>query len=193
LILLPGLGRFIFMNYRSITKGVVALICLSLFSACQKWEDKPGTDTGLTNRYCNVPAAINYNHNFPGIEDNSVCVFPSGPYIGNYVFTDSVFYPEVDTAVIFPQISFSISKRNDTQVYVNNFCSSGNQLAFSANRYFRAISDTVIGPGTQLMCRSLDTLSGTMEYRPADSSIYLEFMVVSDTGMTTHRGRAYKK
>lgn len=164
-----------------------------LLAGCQKWEDKPPPAIELTKRYCNIPSAINYNHNYPGIEDNSVCVFPSGPYVGNYTFVDSVFYPDIDTAVPFPLINFSISSRNDTQLYVNNFCASGNQLAFSANRYYRAESDSVIAPGKQLMCRSLDTLSGTMEYRPADSSIYLEFTVVSDTGSAVHRGRAFKK
>lgn len=181
------------MNNRSIINGLSAWLCVALLAGCQKWEDKTPPPIDLTKRYCNVPAAINYNHNFPGIEDNSVCIFPSGPYVGEYAFVDSVFYPDVDTAVLFPLINFNVSSRNDTQVYVNNFCSGGQQLAFSTNRYYRAVSDSVIAPGKQLMCRSLDTLSGTMEYRPADSSIYLEFTVVSDTGITTHKGRAYKK
>ncbi|HTN17857.1 MAG TPA: hypothetical protein VL092_09270 [Chitinophagaceae bacterium] len=181
------------MNYRSIINRLSAWLCVALLAGCQKWEDKTPPPIDLTKRYCNVPVAINYNHNFPGIEDNSVCIFPSGPYVGEYAFVDSVFYPDVDTATLFPLVNFNVSSRNDTQVYVNNFCSGGQQLAFSTNRYYRAISDSVIAPGKQLMCRSLDTLSGTMEYRPADSSIYLEFTVVSDTGITTHRGRAYKK
>lgn len=181
------------MNYRSITYGLSAWLCIGLLAGCQKWEDKPAPPIELTKRYCNLPVAINYNRDFPGIEDNSVCIFPSGPYVGSYSFADSVFYPDVDTAVVFPVINFTISSRNDTQIYINNFCTGGNQLAFSTNRYYRAISDSVIAPEKQLMCRSLDTLSGTMEYRPADSSIYLEFTVVSDTGTSTHRGRAYKK
>lgn len=179
------------MHHRFI---VPFLLLLTLISAsCQKWEDKPGQDLGLKNHYCNNPIAINYNFGFPGIEDSTVCIFPSDPFVGSYTYRDSLYYPESDTAVAGALLDFSISARNRSQLSLDNFCSSGSKLLFTANRYYRAASDSIIGQGLQTGCRSQDTLSGYLDYRSSDSSLYLEFKVVSDTGITTHKGRAYKK
>ena len=168
------------------------LLCLPLLSACNKWEDKPAEDLDLPNKYCNNPIAINYNVGFPGIEDNTVCIFPSDPYAGQYTFQDSV-YSEDEVAMPGATINFQVNAVSQSGLAIRNFCGNGNELLFTADRYFRAASDSIIGQGTQLMCRSADTLSGTLEYRAYDSSLYIDFKVVSDTGTSTHKGRAYKK
>lgn len=172
--------------------GCLILFALAIFSACEKWEDTPAKDLGLTSRYCNVPAAVNYNHGFPGIEDNSICVYPSTPFLGQYGFRDSI-YNNANELILGDTFNFSISAADTFRFNINNFCSNGNQLGFTANRYYRAESDSVIGNGLQLMCRSQDTLSGLLEYRITDSSLYIDWTVVSDTGIYKHRGRAYKK
>ncbi|MDI9320285.1 MAG: hypothetical protein QM530_07390 [Phycisphaerales bacterium] len=172
------------------------LSCSFLFGimvlfACKKWQDNPASNLGLTNRYCNIPEAINYNHGFPGIEDNSVCVFAAQPFVGNYSFNDTV-YTETDT--LYPSaISFGITSNDRYKFVLNGFCSNTNQLLFKANRYYHAAADSIIGSAKQLMCRSVDTLSGFLDYRTTDSSLYIEFYVMSDTGISTHKGRAYKK
>lgn len=171
--------------------------CLSLaigsvFSSCEKWKDTPAKDLGLSSRYCNVPAAINYNQGFPGIEDNSTCVYPSTPFLGQYSFRDSI-YNNAEELIIGDTFNFTITAIDTVKLSFNNFCLSGNQLRFTANRYYRAVSDSIIGTGFQLMCRTQDTLSGMIEYSILDSSLYIDWTVVSDTGIYKHKGRAYKK
>jgi hypothetical protein len=178
------------MKYRFIISFATVLL-LFFFSACQKWADKPASDLGLKNKYCNIPSAINYNQGFPGIEDNSVCIFPSEPFVGSYTYQDSVY----DNNLVFLNSTtyhFNIVAINRTQMRIENFCSSSS-LLFTADRYYRASSDTVIGNGTQLMCRTLDTLGGTLVYKPADSSMYIEWKVISDTATNIHKGIAFKK
>lgn len=189
-ILLCPQMRFSPMKYRYLFTSTI-LFTLMLCSACKKWQDKPAPNLGLTNRYCNIPEAINYNQGFPGIEDNSICVFAAQPFVGNYAFKDTI-YTETDT--LYPSSnSFNITSNDRYKFVLNDFCSNTNQLFFRANRYYHAEADTIIGSGTQLMCRSVDTLSGFLDYRTSDSSLYIEFKVVSDTGTSTHKGRAYKK
>ena len=129
---------------------------------------------------------------FPGVEDNSVCIFPSTPFVGQYSFRDSL-YNNAEEFFIGDSFNFNIIAVDTFRFKINGFCSNGNQLGFMANRYYRAESDSVLGNGTQLMCRTVDTLSGLLEYRSADSSLYIDWTVVSDTGILKHRGRAYKK
>ncbi|MFA6151101.1 MAG: hypothetical protein WC716_07270 [Chitinophagaceae bacterium] len=165
---------------------------LLLVTSCEKWKDQPPKDLGLTNKYCNIQQAINYNHGYPGIEDNSTCILPSNPFAGTYAYSDTILIGE-DT--LFPApITFTIQVKDTFGFAINNFCGNANQLIFKADKYYRAsVADSVVGKGTQLMCRSVDTLSGTVEFRKSDSSLALEFKVLSDTGISTHKGRAYKK
>lgn len=168
------------------------MLALLAFSACEKWKDTPAKDLGLTRKYCNLPSAINYNVGFPGVEDNSVCLLPSTPFIGNYRFRDT-FYNNAEELFVGDSINFSIRAIDTFRIKIKDFCANGSELGFIANRYYRAESDSIIGNGTQLMCRTADTLSGLVEYRTTDSSLFIEWTVVSDTGIFKHKGRAYKK
>jgi hypothetical protein len=172
--------------------SLLAITVLLFVSSCEKWKDQPAQNLGLSNKYCNVPTAINYNVGFPGIEDNSTCIYPSTPFVGNYSFRDSI-YNNANELVIGDSIHFTITVRDSCRFSLQNFCSNVNSLKFTANRYYRAEADSIIGAGTQLMCRIQDTLSGRMEYRNTDSSLYLEWAIVSDTATNWHKGRAYKK
>lgn len=178
-------------NYLKYTVSFLLLVCWA--ASCSKWQDKEGEDLGLSNRYCNDPLAINYNHGFPGVADNSVCVFPADPFAGTYIFNDTVYLPDPDT--LYPeQVMLRVVALSRQQLALEQFCPS-RRLTFFADRYYRAVSDTdsLIGPGRQLMCRIADTMSGSIEFRPSDSSLYLDFSVVSDTGTSVHKGRAYKQ
>lgn len=171
---------------------LLAFALLPFISSCEKWKDPAAQNLGLTSKYCNVPAAINYNVGFPGIEDNSTCIYPSTPFAGNYGYRDSI-YNNADELSIGDSINFTISVTDSFRFSIQNFCSNSNPLKFIANRYYRAEADSIIGAGTQLMCRTQDTLSGRVEYRNTDSSLYIEWTIVSDTAINTHKGRAYKK
>lgn len=171
---------------------LTVLVGTTFLISCEKWQDHPAKDLGLTSRYCNIPSAINYNIGFPGIEDNSVCIFPSTPFVGNYHYRDSI-YNNAEELRIGDSLNFDIAVIDSFRLAINHFCSNTNQLKFVANRYYRAESDSILGAGTQKMCRDADTLSGKLEYRPSDSSLYIEWTVLSDTGIYKHRGRAYKK
>lgn len=170
----------------------IFLSCFLLLQSCEKWKDQPAKNLGFTNKYCNIPAAINYNIGFPGIEDNSTCIYPSTPFAGNYRFRDSI-YNNANELTIGDSINFNISVTDSFRFSIQNFCSNTNPLKFKANRYYRAEADSIIGAGTQLMCRTQDTLSGRVEYRNTDSSLYIEWTIVSDTAINFHKGRAYKK
>jgi hypothetical protein len=179
------------MKHISKTKIIYLVLLLSLPS-CQKWEDKPAKDLGLTNKYCNIPSAINYNFAFPGIEDNTTCIFPSTPFVGTYYFQDSI-YDEADQLFPGSLLTLNVKAEDNFRFLMDGFCSNGNQLKFIADRFYRAAADSIIGQGTQFLCRNLDTLSGSLEYRAIDSSLYLDLKVISDTNIVFHRGRAYKK
>lgn len=170
---------------------IFGLIFLMLTS-CQKWKDNPGQPLNLTNKYCNIPSAINYNYGFPGVVDNSVCILPSTPFVGKYVYTDSIYNTANALVSILTPKTIEISSIDSTRLKVSNFCDHTQDLIFVANKYYRAVSDSVIGIGIQLMCRPLDTLSGKLEFRQSDSSLLIDFNVISDTAVMKHIGRAYK-
>lgn len=171
---------------------LLAFALLPFVSSCEKWKDQPAKNLGLTNKYCNIPAAINYNVGFPGVEDNSICIYPSTPFVGQYRFRDSI-YNNANELSIGDSINFMITATDSSRFSIQNFCGSATSLKFVANRYYRAEADSIIGAGTQLLCRSQDTLSGRVEYRNTDSSLYIEWTIVSDTAINIHKGRAYKK
>ena len=173
------------------------LVCFS----CKKWTDPaPTTDPRITNPYCNDPDAVNYNWGFPGRPDNSICFFPSDIFNGTYLFTDSVYLASgVNTGlfVLTQQQTLQVIKRSQTKLEVIGFCSSGNSLFVTAHSTFVATIDTTVGDTSiinkgQLLCRTVDTASGTITYSRVDSLLHISIQVVSDTGITTHIGKAKK-
>jgi len=79
------------MQFKSKNSFFIIIACLSSILGCTKWTDtQNASDPRLTQKYCNDPFAVNYNWGFPGIPDNSTCVFPSDVYVGTYVFHDSI-------------------------------------------------------------------------------------------------------
>ncbi len=174
-------------------------------SSCKKWEDKPAVqDPRITERkYCNDPDAINYNWNFPGTPDNSVCIFPSDNFSGTYLYTDSIYSADnvldtLSSPTTYLLRVFTSGKRN---IRVTGFCSPADSLLMTAERStFRANVDTTLFMNDttkvfgQLFCRPADTLSGYF-YKPlADTAaLHVNFKVVSDTGVNYHRGTAVKQ
>ncbi|HTN45366.1 MAG TPA: hypothetical protein VL098_03400 [Flavipsychrobacter sp.] len=176
-----------------------------LFSACKKWVDpNPSVDPRITERrYCNDPQAVNYNWDFPGTQDSSVCFFPSDLFEGNYSFTDSIYFQDnsLDTNRTFQTYTLNITRTSKNQFKLAGFC-GGNDINFTAQRTtYLAYADTTLKLNDttfafgQPLCRIQDTLTGTLSKSKTDSlsrHIYIEWRVVSDSGINFHKGTAIK-
>lgn len=179
-------------KYLPIALVTSAALCLGALS-CKKYEDKPGPDDPrLTRPYCNDPEAVNYNWDFPGKPDNTVCRYPSDIFAGRYAFTDSV-YNSANSLVLQRQYTLDLVARSRSQMALLGFCGPTDTVRMTATRFFRATVDTTI-EGGQPFCRPLDTLSGYITRTAADERrLKFFFAVVSDTGLTYHRGTAVKQ
>jgi hypothetical protein len=167
--------------------------CAVLFFSCAKWVDKKAVDPHLTNPYCNDPRAVNYNWGFPGRPDDSVCFFPDDLFKGKYIYQDSIYLP--DNTYLFSRAeTLSIYGLSDTLIGMVGMCPSlTDTLKLSAATTYIATVDTVVGYG-QLACRPLDTLAGTLTKLYYNDTVMLVYFTVnSDTGITIHKGQAYKQ
>ena len=179
----------------------IAILLLSLATlsavSCKKWVDPaPTTDPRLNNPYCNDPEAVNYNWGFPGKPDNSLCFFPSDIFNGTYTFVDSVYQASTGFFILTQTQTLNVVKRSQNKLEVFGLCGTGS-LFITAHSNFIATIDTTVGDTTifnrgQLLCRTQDTASGTITYNRIDSLLHISITVVSDTGITTHTGKAKK-
>ena len=167
-------------------------LVLIFFTQCNKYKDPdPFTDPRLTNPYCNIPSAINYNWNFPGIPDNSTCIFPAQIYNGNYFYRDS-FYNEMETLVGKDSFDIQFDDIDTTQLLITGFCNSLS-LKAKANRFFKFQLDSNTTKG-QLFCRTIDTIAGNGYANSInDTIIHLTYTILTDTGIVYHKGIATKK
>jgi hypothetical protein len=178
------------LSFRYILLLAVVAVCIE---GCKKYKDEPGQyDPRLVRKYCNDPEAVNYNFDFPGTADNSVCFYPTDALKGTYNFVDSV-YAGSTTLVKEQTLTLVLSGENRTKLLISGFCGGGEQLRFTVNRALRATGDTTIANG-QRMCRDKDTLSGYISRSLGDSTrLKFYLTVVSDTGVTQHQGTAYRQ
>ena len=182
--------------------AIFILAFSGLMVACSKYKDPKGPDLGLTNKYCNDPAAINYNHGFPGVPDNSVCVYAVDLLSGTWLYQDSLFFPDSTfyqarnyTLQISEDLSANDSMRNKLEVA--GFCSNGQRLKITANRYGNALTDTLIEfvPGGQFFCQVGDTISGSF-MRTLDTTtaaLRIDLFERNASGQFYHRGIAVKQ
>lgn len=164
-----------------------------VFSACKKYKDPaPISDSRLTSKYCNDPAAINYNWDFPGVPDNNVCIYPAQIFKGNYMYHDSILNPEGGVLKVdsFP---ITIIQNDSTHLTLKGFCLGTDHTA-KANRFFKFVIDSLVGYG-QTYCNSKDTISGGgSKIGIGDTNtIQFNYLLQTDTGVVTHKGTAIKK
>lgn len=185
---------------------ILYIVCVISFSACEKWKDpNPDPDPRVAERkYCNDPQAVNYNWDFPGLPDSTVCIYPADLFEGTYSFTDSVYNAnnELDTAGSLKVYTIQLIPTSKNKLNLTGFCPS-NAIAFTAERTtYRAVADTTLKLNDttffygQPLCRIEDTLTGSVTKQRYDSSgktIYIEWMVVSDSGVNYHKGTAIKQ
>jgi len=180
------------------------LLLVLTLASCEKWSDPQAvTDPRINERkYCNDPEAVNYNWNFPGLPDNTTCIYPSDLFKGNYTFTDSIYSMDqiFDSTRILTTYSLQVIPVSKTALRIVGFCGNTDSLRLSAERSsYRAnvdstiqVTDTTFDYG-QFFCRSLDTVSGIITKDRNDSTkIMFELKVVSDTGVNYHKGTAIK-
>lgn len=172
-------------------------LLLGLGACTQDEKDYPATDPRLqTRRYCNSPSAVNYNWNFPGVPDNSICFYGADLFTGNFRYRDSIYKTSgaLDSAASGKEYSLTILRLDSNRVSLTGFCNPAETLRLTAPRTgFRATLDST-GPKGQRFCRIQDTVSGYLTRNLADSTgVKLFLTLISDTGTTLHRGTAYRR
>jgi hypothetical protein len=177
---------------------------VSAFAACKKWQDpQPVDDPRISSRrFCNDPEAVNYNWDFPGKPDNTLCFYPSDLFKGTFSFKDSIYSATNVFDSAGSQVTYLLQflPLDKNRFVVIGFC-PGDSLHFTAERVtYSAHADTTIQTSDttfsygQFFCRQLDTLTGTFTRSRTDSTgIYIDLKVVSDTGINYHRGTAIKQ
>ena len=183
---------------RSIASPLAGWIFLLGISATScKPTDYTATapDTLAGRVYCNDPEAVNYNWGFPGRPDNSICRFPTDFFSGTYDYIDSLYFPDgsLDSAGSLMRDTLRLRALDRQRFSLAGFCAGGDTVRLTANRFFRASIDTLLGAG-QRFCRVQDTVSGTVVRTLEDTTrLRIFFTVVSDTGTIMHRGTAYRR
>jgi hypothetical protein len=186
---------------RSKTKSVFILLALTVivFYACKKYKDPPDAtlDPRLTNHYCNDPRAVNYNWNFPGIEDSSICIYPVDSFVGTWTFHDTVYLPSGDTeSVQIKQLVFTSTEDTlKSHLAVAGWCGGNVPFYVTASKYNRADVDTFPGgPFGQYLCSQTDTLNGSVNKNTGDpNTMKIDFTVNNQQGIKYHRGTAIRQ
>ncbi len=176
-----------------------------IFYGCKKEEPSKTTDERLSRPYCNDPEAVNYNWDFPGTPDNSICFYPDEMFEGTYLVFDTTFDGEF--------VMDSSSARSFTATLVANTHSkmllSGyvltptctvNNLSITATRFYKATVDSTFLPPPDSMylngaiiCNN-DTLSGTISKKDkTNDTIMIDFTIAADSGLLYHRGKAIRQ
>ncbi len=172
---------------------IFGLLPLLFLLACKGYKDPaPFTDPRIVNPYCNNPSAINYNWNFPGIPNDSVCIFPADIFGGTYFYHDSIFNA---TGLLLNEDSFYITLHqiDTTHLTIEGFC-TGKVFTARANRFGAFTLDSIQGSG-QFLCNGIDTLmGGGSKFDIWDTlSLHLQYQVHSDTAVVYHAGTAIKQ
>ncbi|MCB0700396.1 MAG: hypothetical protein H6551_01205 [Chitinophagales bacterium] len=172
-------------------------LLISLIS-CKKSNENASLDNGLFDRpYCNDPEAVNYNRDFPGIPDSTVCYYPIDVFVGSYMMKDSIFNAEYELDTVL-EYTITLKSSNKTNLSVTGFCTGGESLRFTADKYNKAVADsTYLADSTklpgQLTCSKQDTLTGLLLRNLPDSSlIKIDWLILSDTGLNYHIGTGTK-
>lgn len=169
--------------------------CCVLLYACQKWEDKPAVNDPRINRpYCNDPQAVNYNWDFPGVPNDSVCFYPVTAFQGEFFFLDSVFLGD-NTFAYANGYTLHIYALSHTKIALVGFCPRGDSIKLTTGKSYIATVDSSLNMAGQVFCRMQDTVQGTVIKSPLDSAniLRVNLSILTDTGTTFHIGTAIKQ
>jgi hypothetical protein len=180
-------------------KIFISAALLALFYACSKSEPFDTASAELfSDRYCNDPIAINYNHGFPGTADNSICIYPTDVFKGSFSLKDSIYDADfnLDTVLDYLVTFHTVSLTN---VKLSGFCINGDTVRMTADRYYRAAVDSTMLPDSSMVeghvfCRGVDTIKGNIiKYDGDTAKIRINFIIASDTGINYHIGTGIKQ
>ena len=174
-------------------------VCLLILGACTKNGDKKGPDISnqLHRKYCNIPAAVNYNWNFPGIEDNATCFFATSFYEGNWVFIDTVKNHD-ETVLRIDTIGLYFQKKEEDasyqKMYMTGWCSS-EKLLIHVDRFYMARTDSFDNNmGWQKICNDRDSLFVEMRKSIYDTTqLTINITQYSPTSVLFHSGTGIRK
>ena len=172
----------------------IVIVCLSSFLACTKWTDtQSASDPRLTQKYCNDPFAVNYNWGFPGLPDNSTCVYPADLYLGTYLFHDSI-YSIANVLIDTNQILLHIYKQKMDKVAILGFATAADSLFVSVLKNGNGSLDSLQNIPGQLLSNTLDTLNGNcFKYLSDTLRLKINWKLKTDTGIYFHKGSAIKQ
>lgn len=190
-----------FMNKASsiFKVALIALLSISSFSitSCLKESDPPGAsvDPNLKDFYCNDPRAINYNWNFPGIPNDSICIYPIDLYEGQWILNDSIFFTdkELDTFLVN---TVQFEKTEDSlliHLSLKGLCNNDNPIFITTDKFGNAEIDSMdIHNSGQLFCMPEDTITGTFRFQ-FDNKDTLEInMEVRGPNARIHKAKAFR-
>jgi hypothetical protein len=177
----------------------------AIIGSCKKEDPQTKTDDGrLIRSYCNDPQAINYNWDFPGTPDNSVCFYPDEMFKGTYKVFDTSFNADyIKDTTSYREFTITVNPVNKTKLLVsgyvlNNTCTLNN-LGVTGNRFFKATVDSLfLPPPDSLFLNGMpvcdkDTISGYLSRTQTNDTLIINFMITMDTGLVFHKGRAIKQ
>jgi hypothetical protein len=173
--------------------GFLLLLMPFFTQNCAKYKDPaPIKIDTFTSHYCNNNKAVNYNWGFPGIADNSICVFPSDIFKGTYTFYDSL---QDANGIFLPTNNYdlNITKITDSTLFIEGLCANGLQLKAHATKNFRFTLDSTVAQG-QLFCANIDTINGfAILQNYGDTSFVFSYNLYTPTGQQLHKGTVVKK
>lgn len=187
---------------RHILSGFIVLNLLMM--SCMKDANGVKTDARLDRPYCNDPQAVNYNWDFPGKPDNSICFFPTDVFRGTYTFYDSLYdvdFQRRDSSYYDIHL-YAIDK---SKFVLTGLCNKGittenDTVIFTADRFYKATADStntndsVKLKGQVMKCKLSDTLSGFIMKDKTDSGILrFNLTIFTPKGVMYHIGTAKKK
>ena len=178
---------------------LIAVLFAVILFACSKYKDPPpaGHDDRLVKPYCNDPKAVNYNWDFPGIPDSSVCIYAVDSFKGSWIFKDTVLLPNNDIAEIVDR-NLTFTSTEDTikiHLEVTGWCSGPTPFYITANKYGKANVDSIpAGVPGQLLCIPTDTLNGYFNKNLyGKDTMKIELTITNAAGTRYHKGIAIKQ
>lgn len=185
------------LKNRILTLGLIAMV---LISSCEKYEDSSQNDWKVdeNQEYCNHPDAVNYNWGFPGVINDSICIFPNEVFEGQWYLTDTLFNDTLGVEAIrerFIDIQWVPEDSIEYKLRLSGWCDNEHELYLDANRFLLAsvIDELEDYPG-QWDCDLTSSISGTIRKNNFDAdTLYLQMIQQTDQDqLRIIKGRAIK-
>src|SRR5690554_1322158 len=151
------------------------------FASCEKYEDKANKDWDGDEFYCNDPEAVNYNWGFPGEINDSLCIYPTELFVGDWIMIDTVFNDTLAIIDIQQRAVSFVNKSDDSLnhlIELEGYCEDHSTIIFQANRFMLAsVLDILVDDLGQLNCDGESIITGFIRTQSLQSdTLYLQLM-----------------